>query len=193
MSPEQECVEGGYGQKTDIFSLGVILYEMFGSFKTHCEKYEMLKQLRNEHKLCESFKEKFSNEGELILRMIRFNPNERPTAKEIIREIDEMIRNHFNPNKAVKESSPKQGVSKKLNAKWVKETAVIIGYNGRIGDPETVPVSSFTVQNHRGHFEILQGLNSSVLRFFPKLNEEISFVYLELSKRGQPSNPVFCL
>lgn len=67
MPPENE-----YSFKYDIYSLGIIFFEIISSFKTLMEKYIEI----------ENFKNKTYN-NHLISKMISFNPDDRPTIKEI--------------------------------------------------------------------------------------------------------------
>lgn len=82
MSPDQL---GGisYSNKVDIYSLGVILYEMLIPFRTEMERLHTLKHVR-ELSFPQSFCKKFEGEAVLLKQMLAVNPNERPSATEIL-------------------------------------------------------------------------------------------------------------
>jgi len=89
-SPEQEA-GGHYDQKTDIYSLGLIFYEMLIEFSTNHERYEHFDKIRNTHTLSESFKKKFPAESEIILKMTSNSPEERPNAEQLIQEVNVLL------------------------------------------------------------------------------------------------------
>jgi serine/threonine protein kinase len=89
-SPEQENGKR-YNQKTDIYSLGLILCEMLAELSTHHERYQMFTSLRQSSELPPKFRTKFIRESELILKMTAQCPEERPTAEEIMAEIDRLL------------------------------------------------------------------------------------------------------
>lgn len=89
-SPEQ-AGGGRYNHKTDIYSLGFILAEMLSGLSTHHERYQLFKLLRDSHQLPAQFKDKYSRESELILKMTSFSPDERPTAEHLIGELDKLL------------------------------------------------------------------------------------------------------
>lgn len=89
-SPEQAC-GGRYNHKTDIYSLGFILAEMLAGLSTHHERYQLFRLLRDSHELSANFKAKYPRESELILKMTSFAPDERPTAEELISELDKLV------------------------------------------------------------------------------------------------------
>lgn len=78
MSPEQ--IAGlPYNYKVDIFSLGLILFELFATFSTEMERINTLKDVRNSA-FPGDFKNNFNNEYELLRLMLSQNPNDRPTT-----------------------------------------------------------------------------------------------------------------
>lgn len=89
-SPEQES-GGHYDQKTDIYSLGLILCEMLESFGTQHERYQFLNRIRTKHELPESFSKIYPGESEQIMKMTEKNPNLRPNAEQLIVEFDKLI------------------------------------------------------------------------------------------------------
>ncbi|XP_074599713.1 eukaryotic translation initiation factor 2-alpha kinase 3-like [Brevipalpus obovatus] len=82
MSPEQ--VSGAkYSNKVDIYSLGVILFEMLVSFDTEMERIKVLTNVR-EGFFPESFEKDHPKEHQLVKSLLSKNPNERPEAEKII-------------------------------------------------------------------------------------------------------------
>lgn len=78
MSPEQ--IAGlPYNYKVDIFSLGLILFELLATFSTEMERINTLKDVRN-NTFPVDFKSNFNNEYELLRLMLSQNPSDRPTT-----------------------------------------------------------------------------------------------------------------
>ena len=80
MSPEQ-LERKAYDHKVDIYSLGLILFELLVPFSTQMERVQILSALR---KL--KFPSHFirSREYELVLRMLSHKPIQRPETTEIL-------------------------------------------------------------------------------------------------------------
>lgn len=83
-APEVET--GQYNEKCDVYSLGVVLVELFSSFGTAMERAETLDNLRR-GKLPDDFISSYPTQAALALRMVATNPSERPSCKEILSEI----------------------------------------------------------------------------------------------------------
>eukprot|EP01091_Cochliopodium_minus_P018507 TRINITY_DN752_c0_g1_i1.p1 TRINITY_DN752_c0_g1~~TRINITY_DN752_c0_g1_i1.p1 ORF type:complete len:515 (-),score=155.37 TRINITY_DN752_c0_g1_i1:65-1609(-) len=86
VSPEQGKTDSTthlYNEKTDIYSLGIITFELFTIFNTKMERSKMISQLRDG-----IFPSKFLNQyneiSQLISRMMTKDPNLRISAKDII-------------------------------------------------------------------------------------------------------------
>ncbi|XP_060870563.1 eukaryotic translation initiation factor 2-alpha kinase isoform X1 [Metopolophium dirhodum] len=81
MSPEQ--ISGtSYNYKVDIYSLGVIFFELLNPFTTEMERYQTLTQLRN-NIFPSHFLKKFKKEYDLLCLMLSPDPTLRPTAFDI--------------------------------------------------------------------------------------------------------------
>ncbi|XP_063231774.1 eukaryotic translation initiation factor 2-alpha kinase [Bacillus rossius redtenbacheri] len=78
MSPEQS--KGlPYNYKVDIYSLGVILFELLVPFRTEMERVTTLTKARS-NKLPPQFQLQFKEEFDLLQMMLSHNPDERPTT-----------------------------------------------------------------------------------------------------------------
>ncbi|XP_048745657.2 eukaryotic translation initiation factor 2-alpha kinase 3-like [Ostrea edulis] len=81
MSPEQMTGKP-YGQKVDIFSLGMILFEMLYSFSTQMERVRTLMEIKKR-----IFPDEFTKSHEeykFVEWLLSFEPLQRPTAAEIL-------------------------------------------------------------------------------------------------------------
>ncbi|XP_045568272.1 eukaryotic translation initiation factor 2-alpha kinase 3 isoform X1 [Salmo salar] len=81
MSPEQKT-GGKYDEKTDIFSLGLIWFELLWYMSTVSEKIKVFESLQTRTFPC-AFREKFIFEHKLISKMLSESPANRQNAKEI--------------------------------------------------------------------------------------------------------------
>jgi translation initiation factor 2-alpha kinase 4 len=85
MSPEQS--KGvKYSQKVDMFSLGIIFFEMIFRFETGMERFMVLRNLRSPGVIFPAdFDSNKSNEGKIIRMLLNHNPQERPSSTELLR------------------------------------------------------------------------------------------------------------
>ncbi|XP_069671586.1 eukaryotic translation initiation factor 2-alpha kinase isoform X4 [Periplaneta americana] len=78
MSPEQ--AQGlPYNYKVDIYSLGVILFELLVPFGTDMERSRTLMDIRN-NKFPEHFQQQYQQEFDLLKMMLSHSPEKRPTT-----------------------------------------------------------------------------------------------------------------
>jgi len=84
-SPEQ-IAGREYDEKTDIFSLGMVLFEMFNPTSTAMERHMLFTQARLSN-FPEQFEHRFPAEAKLCQRMLLEAPAERPTAWEIVQVV----------------------------------------------------------------------------------------------------------
>jgi serine/threonine protein kinase len=81
-SPEQ--ISGGvYDTKTDIYSLGLIFFEMLSSFATEMERLMQLRELKD-GVLPADFIARYPREAAFILCMTAKKPQDRPTARSLL-------------------------------------------------------------------------------------------------------------
>ena len=85
-SPEQFTKSAQYDTKSDIYSAGMVLYEMtYPAFKTKAERYFILDQPRNG--ACPESRPGISLAlFSLIMRMLARDPTQRPSATEVVAE-----------------------------------------------------------------------------------------------------------
>lgn len=68
----------------DIYSFGIIMFEILVNIEGERKKVEAIRQLRNSAILPEKFVENYPEESELILKMTSHDPSKRPTAQDVI-------------------------------------------------------------------------------------------------------------
>ena|SRR6218665_1061725 len=71
MSPEQ-MRKLPYNHKVDIFSIGIILYELLEQFKTDTERFIQLEKVRRKE-FPEEFQQKYNNEVSLLFCSVWFS------------------------------------------------------------------------------------------------------------------------
>ncbi|KAK1171322.1 interferon-induced, double-stranded RNA-activated protein kinase-like isoform X1 [Acipenser oxyrinchus oxyrinchus] len=86
MSPEQEN-QNKYENEVDIFSLGLILFELLWRFETESEKFHMWSKIRA-REFPEEFCTQYSTESRLIKKMLSETPKDRPKASKIAERLD---------------------------------------------------------------------------------------------------------
>ena len=74
-----------YNEKTDIYCLGIILYEMIAGFKTYHQKLKEIEALKQTCKVPARVQEKFSFEADLVQTMVKKELYLRPSASEILK------------------------------------------------------------------------------------------------------------
>nr|ABV26701.1 PKZ [Gobiocypris rarus] len=86
MSPEQEN-KRNYNEKTDIFPLGLVWFEMLWKLSTGMERVKLWKDLRNQ-RFPEGFCDSYPTENKFIKEMLSVTPEDRPHAKDIKEKLE---------------------------------------------------------------------------------------------------------
>ncbi|CAI4225460.1 unnamed protein product [Auanema sp. JU1783] len=82
-APEQ-LKRKDYGHMVDIYSAGVVFFELYSQFSTDMEKFSSITELRDHQILPEILKKNWSNAARIIKRMTDPNPTMRPTAGSLL-------------------------------------------------------------------------------------------------------------
>jgi len=82
-SPEQSSNKL-YNEKSDIYSLGMIFFELFYKFSTGMERAKILSNLKK-HILPSDFMAQFPDQSAFILRLLSNSPDNRPSVPEILK------------------------------------------------------------------------------------------------------------
>jgi len=85
MSPEQTRLRS-YGPASDIFSLGIILYEMVADWKTRMERHMAVAELRKSHHVNSAVAKEYPQESRLVLNMTGSDPHRRMDAKALLED-----------------------------------------------------------------------------------------------------------
>ena len=85
-----EVSTGKYDESCDVYSLGVLLVEIFSVFSTAMERADTLTKFRSTNTLPLSWTQKHSLQANLCVKMIQTKPSKRPTCVEILDELTKM-------------------------------------------------------------------------------------------------------
>ena len=84
-SPEQKQ-SNKYDSKTDIYSLGIIIFEMFYKFNSLMERDMTLRKINTEQKYPNDMEEKCGrNVTQLVKKCTNYDPKKRPTIEELLK------------------------------------------------------------------------------------------------------------
>lgn len=92
-----------YDHKVDIFSLGLILFEIFYPFITRMEKTDLQSQLREKQALPAKFVEKLPKLAELVKQMTNKNSEIRPEINEVIFCFEKILKEFFKSKNKIEE------------------------------------------------------------------------------------------
>ena len=83
-SPEQER-QKSYDNKSDMFSLGIIIFEMFYSFGSLIERDKILRKIKDKHIFPENFtKQNKQNIVDIVTMLTETNASKRPSSRELL-------------------------------------------------------------------------------------------------------------
>eukprot|EP00890_Picochlorum_soloecismus_P000147 jgi/Picsp_1/1132/NSC_04613-R1_non-specific serine threonine protein kinase len=85
IAPEVELESRSYTEKVDIFSVGIIVVELWTRFSTEMERIVTLRDLRESGKLPQQFVEEHPNAAALASWLLQNDPAKRPTAHEALK------------------------------------------------------------------------------------------------------------
>mmetsp|Transcript_22623 Transcript_22623/g.26227 ORF Transcript_22623/g.26227 Transcript_22623/m.26227 type:complete len:1631 (-) Transcript_22623:17-4909(-) len=92
-SPEQMNGKD-YGPSSDVYSLGIILFELCYTIHTGMERMQVFKGIKERifpDDWHSTVKQQFPSVHELLMSMLSHNPNERPTAAEVASRIQSLL------------------------------------------------------------------------------------------------------
>ena len=113
-SPEQEKSEN-YDNKTDIYSLGIIIFEMFYKFNSLMERDITLRRIKDEQIYPQDMEQKCGkNVFMLVKQCTNHNPELRPSAKELLK------------SKLIPSYSTKQYILKEFRQKYLEKNIKFI-------------------------------------------------------------------
>lgn len=112
-APEQER-NLFYNDKSDVYTMGLLLYEMLGKFKTIHMKVDRIRKLKQESKIDEAFEKRYPHEARLIRRLCEQENSRRPKCAEIkqlpeYREWKEVMISELNCASMLSENSSQVG------------------------------------------------------------------------------------
>jgi len=85
IAPEVELESRSYTEKVDIFSVGIIVVELWTRFSTEMERIVTLRDLRESGKLPKQLVDEHPNAAALASWLLQIDPTKRPTAHEALK------------------------------------------------------------------------------------------------------------
>ena len=85
IAPEIQNRWPSYDSKVDMYSLGIVVFEMWHPFSTGMERILTLRELKEKGNLPHEWQAKNSSVAEIVMWLTSGNPLSRPSAKELLR------------------------------------------------------------------------------------------------------------
>lgn len=85
IAPEIAQGDVSYDERVDIYSVGIIAFEVWHPFSTAMERVTLLRDLRERGSMPVEFENKNSAAAALIRALLAVNPTDRPTARQALR------------------------------------------------------------------------------------------------------------
>lgn len=85
IAPEIQNRWPSYDSKVDMYSLGIVVFEMWHPFETGMERILTLKDLKENGKLPSKWKQEHPMVAQLVLDLISGDPSMRPSARQLLR------------------------------------------------------------------------------------------------------------
>ena len=89
-APETHAVY--YSSKVDVYSLGLVYFELLYPIKTEMERIRIFEEFRRSERLPKDFEESCPEESLLIKECVRYNEDERITSVRLMRRLINMFR-----------------------------------------------------------------------------------------------------
>lgn len=84
LAPEQDRAGATYNQKVDVYSLGIIFFELFNAFSTAMERYTVIRDLRTKEIKLPSMWAKDPIKTKLLRWMLSHDPEDRPSTLTLL-------------------------------------------------------------------------------------------------------------
>lgn len=81
----ETIISGKYNSKVDMFSLGIIFFEMVYSFSTAMQRFVVLRDIRRLIFPKDFDSKKYVNQQQIITSLLKENPKDRPSTQELLR------------------------------------------------------------------------------------------------------------
>lgn len=184
-SPEQ-LSENFYDYKSDIFSLGLIFFELIYPLRTFMEKKIKFADLKN-GKICDFIMEQNLKIGNLLLNMCHIDSKKRPNAEEII----QIIKEEISKVKILRQYSSEKNEKNEKNFSNFENSGNNWNFSGTVSNDNDYDEFEIDKESTLNYDEVY--LNAKSSRDFA-FNAEKSFVknlaFVNLYKKESPSESI---
>lgn len=188
-SPEQEK-NNKYDEKTDMFSLGIVIFEMFYNFGSLMERDIVLRNIKDNHKFPPKFDLAPSDAVDIVKKLSVKEPNLRPSSHELLNST--LVSRNYNEktvldnlNKMIEENKPfylkvvDAVIKNKLNLKYSEQDQQIASENfdivNNFNAEYYTALSSFAQQTSRNYnfvFSFYNKICKDIKKILKKENAE---------------------